>query len=133
MQIQHLSILQAAKWSRDHLDAAGAAADECEENIDAIVGEYVNGTDYLAACHQKWVSKPELCEIPKLIFKNGKLIFIWVIFYPLSTLSRSIGKCFMGVKMALCTELITEEADDGDLGVEEYRDIVACAVGMECP
>jgi len=89
---------QAAEWSRNHLNAAGSAADECEGNMDDIVGEYENGSDFLAPCHEK-----------------------------------SIGKCFMEMKMALCTDLTTEETGDGDLGVEEYRDIVACTIGMECP
>merc|ERR1712027_136717 len=88
---------QAAEWSRQHFNASGATGDECEENIDTIVVEYVNGTDYLAPCHAK-----------------------------------SVGKCFMEMKMALCTELTTEEAGDGELGVEEYRDIIACTIGMEC-
>ena len=51
--MQRMSLPQYAEWSRNHLDAAGEAADDCEENIDAIVGEYVNGTDYLAPCHAK--------------------------------------------------------------------------------
>ena len=51
--MQCMSLPQAAEWSRNHLDAAGDAADECEETIDAIVGEYVNGADYLAPCHEK--------------------------------------------------------------------------------
>ena len=52
-KMQRMSLTQYAEWSRNHLDAAGEAADDCEENIDAIVGEYVNGTDYLAPCHAK--------------------------------------------------------------------------------
>ena len=39
----------------------------------------------------------------------------------------------MEIKIALCTELTTEEAGDDGLGVEEYRDIVACSIGVECP
>ena len=59
-----------------------------------------------------------------------------MIFFLLFTLSlsRSIGKCFMEMKMALCTDLATREADDdGGLGVEEYRDIVTCTIDLECP
>ena len=40
----------------------------------------------------------------------------------------------MEMKMALCTDLVTREADDdGGLGVEEYRDIVTCTIDLECP
>ena len=44
---------EVAEWSRNHFDAAGETADECEENMDAIIAEYVNGTDTLAPCHEK--------------------------------------------------------------------------------
>ena len=47
-----------------------------------------------------------------------------------SIFSRSVGKCFMQMKMALCAELTAEETGDGELGVEEYRDIIACTIGM---
>ena len=38
----------------------------------------------------------------------------------------------MEMKMALCTELELEDAGEDDLGIEEYRDIVACSIGLEC-
>ena len=113
---------QAAEWSREHFNASGATGDECEENIDTIVVEYVNGTDYLAPCHAKYSIK-FIAFILQYMNANG----ITIIF------SRSVGKCFMAMKMALCTELTIEETGgDGELGVDEYRDIIACTLGMEC-
>ena len=47
---------QAADWSREHLDAAGETADECEENIDAVVGQYQNEEDTIAKCHKKYAA-----------------------------------------------------------------------------
>ena len=114
----------AAEWSRQHFNASGATGDECEENIDTIVVEYVNGTDYLAPCHAKYSIKFIAFILQYKYWwqrDNNPLHF-----------SRSVGKCFMEMKMALCTELTTEEAGDGELGVEEYRDIIACTIGMEC-
>ena len=55
--MERMSLPQAAEWSRNHLNAAGSAADECEGNMDDIVGEYENGSDFLAPCHEKYVSK----------------------------------------------------------------------------
>ena len=65
-------------------------------------------------------------------FYNISIDAFYCMYYNPFHFSRSVGKCFMEMKMALCTELTTEEAGDGELGVEEYRDIIACTIGMEC-